>query len=121
MASTSQIFVSAPEAEADLALLKKVGATGPISFKVENTGAKALTFKIAQSEDGDSFTDIGGATATANVGGEKVITVVSAKPYLKIVGSGGTSAKVDYTYEGRVLRGTIDLMAILEKTRHDNL
>ncbi len=121
MAATSQIFVSAPVAEADLALLKKVGATGPISFKMENTGANALTFKIAQSEDGASFSDISGATATVGIGGEKVITVVSAKPYLKIVGSGGTSAKVDYTYEGRAFRGTIDLMAILEKTVHDNL
>lgn len=121
MAATSQVFVSAPSAEAPLAVLKKVGAVGPISFKFENTGASALAGKVQESVDGLTFTDISGATVACAVGGETVVTVVSAKPYVQIVGSGDTSAKVDVTYEGRAFRGTMDLMAILEPTRHDSL
>jgi hypothetical protein len=121
MASTAQIFISAPSAEAPLAVLKKTAATGPISFKFESTGAKVLSGKIQESVDGETYTDIAGATVSVAVGGEKVVTVVSSKPYVQIVGSGETSAKVDVTYEGRAFRGTMDLMAIGVPTAHDNL
>ncbi len=84
------------------------------TLKIRNEGANDLNLKLQDSEDGASFSDIGGATKTVKAGGRGDLTVVPNKPYLQIVAGGDTYMKLDIAYEGLFLEGNIDLLVFSE-------
>ena len=124
MAATGQIFIPVPLASAKVAVLRSAGnhkSLGSMSLKLENLGANAAVAKIQESVDGETFTDVSGATATIVGGGEAIINVLTHQRYLAIVASGDTSVRADITYEGRVLRGSLDVLVLSSKSGVDEV
>lgn len=129
MAQTSFLQASVGSVPREVARFKLYPKIGKVTFAflsephLDNQGkasANPLRFSLQDSNDGVTWVDIGGAgfPITVAPGAQQVITIMSQKAYLRLVGQGASSsgvankggqAKVDYTHNGIQYFGQIDI------------
>jgi hypothetical protein len=124
MASTNFLHANVGAAVSVVAMFKNYPKIGNITFaflsepKLNNQGAASgniTTFSIQESNDGASWSTLSNASSfDVAVGGQKVVTVLTQKPYLRIVGQGksgnqGGTVKIDVTHNGIQYFGQMDI------------
>lgn len=120
--SFSQLAVK-PGSEAPLALFKVLPKTGTITYsfqaEIEQNllnqpkAGNQLTFNIYESDDAKTWGSALSSDIVVKAGGQKSVTVISTKPYIKVAGAGtgnGGSAKLSLLFEGMQYMGQVDLL-----------
>ncbi len=124
MASTNFLHANVGAAVSVVGMFKSYPKIGKVTFAflsephLTNAGAasgNSCTFSIQESTDGATWTSLSGASSFAVGAGAQVVrTVLSQKPYLRIVGQGtsgnqGGKVKIDITHNGIQYYGQMDI------------
>jgi len=117
MAAISFDSLPVPIAESPILRLKQSQAV-LVTYKFRNEGGNAITAKLQESADNDTYADISNAITSIVAGGRQDITALSHQPYLQVVTEspdGGSYIKLDMAYDGIFLGGNLDMMLISEQ------
>jgi hypothetical protein len=125
MASTNFLHANVGSAVSVVGMFKSYPKIGKVTFAFLSephltnfagvAAGNSCTFSIQESTDGATWTSLSGASSFAVGAGAQVIrTVLSQKPYLRIVGQGtsgnaGGKVKIDVTHNGIQYFGQMDI------------
>ena len=103
------------------AILNLEGSPGPLNFSIQDIIAKGpkytgdlvasgATIRILESADGEVWTRVG-SEITLNPGGEKMVNIISQKPWVAISGrsAAGGYVRVDIAHRGEPFRGQVTI------------